>query len=114
MEISTPNENGVLDCTAEEIVARHGRSYAAVNIAFCEDGLYRQSVSLSYSYGGYFAPIPVDATGHASFADARTAGMEELLRRWHSPFPSDPRSVHEELANMRQQIVDQLHQPTFL
>jgi hypothetical protein len=114
MEISTPDENGVLDSNAEEIVARHGRSYATVNIALCEDRLYRQSVSLTYSYGGFGGPICVEAHGYASFADARTAGMDELLRRWHTPFPSDPNSVHEELADMRQQIVSQLQQPKFL
>ena len=114
MEISFPNENGVFNCTTEEIVARHGRSYASVNIALCNDGLYRQSVSIMYSYGGYFSPIGIEAPGCPTLADARTAGMEELLRRWPTPFQSDPKSVHEELAEMRQQIVNQLQQPTFL
>ena len=114
MEISRPNENGVLVPTTREIVAWHGRSYAAVHIALCEDGLYRQNVSLCYSHGGFGGPISTGAIGHASFADARTAGMKELLCVWAILLPSDPKSVHEELAELRQQIADQLQQPTFL
>jgi hypothetical protein len=114
MEISIPNENGVLDPTVEEIVARHGRSHAEIPIALCEDGLYRQSASLHYSYGGFSSPISIEDIGYASIADARTAGLEELLRRWHTPYPSYPRSVHDELADLRQQIVNQLQQPMLL
>lgn len=52
MDISVPNANGVLPEGLHEVVARKNRSYAAINIALCEDGLYRMSVELRYSYGG--------------------------------------------------------------
>jgi hypothetical protein len=67
-----------------------------------------------YSYGGHSSPIWIETSGYATFADARIAGMEELLRCWPTPFPSEPQSVHHELADMRQQIVNQLQQPAFL
>jgi hypothetical protein len=112
MEISEPNANGVLEPGREEIVARRGRSTAAVCIALCDDRLYRHSVSLHYSYGGFCGPIMMDDPGHPTLDAARTAGLEELLRRWRTPFPSDPRSAHDELADLRNQIEALLLQPS--
>ena len=112
MEISKPNENGVLPERIQEVVARLGRSYAAVNIALCDDGLFRFSTELLYSYGGFAAPIYAADTGYGRLDTARTAGMEQLVRRWPRPFPSDPASVYEELKRLREQIAAKLEQPT--
>jgi hypothetical protein len=112
MEISIPNENGVVTDGHREIVASLGRAYAAIEIAHFEDGLYRFSTSLQYSYGGFGGPIFADDEGYATFALARIAGLEQLLQRWHKPFPSEPQSVHVELRIMREQIGAQLCQPT--
>lgn len=104
MEVSTPNANGVLSEGLHDVVARRNRAYAAVNIALCEDGLYRCSVEMQYSYGGFSGPISIDSAGHQTIDAARMAGLDELLRRWHTPFPSDPQSVHAELADLRAQV----------
>lgn len=113
MEISKPNEFGALISDYEEVVAQYGeRCYAAVNVAFCEDGLYRHSTSLMYSYGGFTGPVFIDSSGFATIAAAIDAGLSELLRRWHAPFPSEPQSVHDELSDMRQEIEARLRQPS--
>jgi hypothetical protein len=112
MRTSVPNEHGVLNIGHEEIVARHGRSQAIVRLALCEDGLYRQATSIHYSYGGFGGPIWLDCPGYATVAEARTAGLEELLRRWPTAWPSEPQSVHDELAELRRQVEAQLLQPS--
>jgi len=112
MQVSIPNVNGVLAPSHTEIVARQGRSYAAINLALAEDGRYRYAVSLSYSYGGFGGPICDDDEGYADVRSAKEAALAELLRRWHQPYPSDPQSVHDELRLMREQIERQLRQPT--
>ena len=112
MDISTPNENGCLDVGCTEMVARLGRSSAEVNIALGEDGRYRYSVSVVYSYGGFGSPISAEDDGFADMQTSKTAGMEDLLRRWPKPFPTDPSSVHDELRLMREQIESLLRQPS--
>jgi hypothetical protein len=112
MDISKPNHNGVLPEGRHNVVARRNRSYAAVNIALCEDRLYRMSVELRYSYGGFSGSIGIHDEGYPTLDAARTAGLEELLRRWHTPFPSDPQTVHDELADMRRQIEAHIRQPS--
>jgi hypothetical protein len=112
MEVSKPNQIGVLDTGRREVVATCGRFYAAVNFALSEDGHYRYSVELFYSYGGFCGPIFDTAEGFATEAEARTAALEELLRKWHRPFPSEPASVHEELRILRDQVQGQLSQPS--
>jgi hypothetical protein len=111
MDISTPNMNGVLPEGIHDVVARRNRAYAAVNVALCDDGLYRMSVEMQYSHGGFSGPITLNCPGYPTIEAARMAGLEELLRRWHKPFPSDPKTVFEELADMRQQIEAHLRQP---
>jgi hypothetical protein len=111
MQISQPNAQGVLPAGDEVIVARRGRSTASIHIALCEDGLYRHSVSLHYSYGGFCGPIHIEDPGHPTLAATRVAGLEELLRRWCKPFQSDPQSVRTELDDLRRQVEDQLCQP---
>lgn len=95
-----------------EIVARRGRAYAAVNLAQCEDGLFRYSAEPHYSHGGFAGPISFHAAGHATLAAARAAGLAELLSRWPPPFPSDPHAVRVELADLRRQIESRRRQPT--
>lgn len=113
MEVSTPNEFGSMNAGYEETVARHGaRYFARVNVALCEDGLYRFSTSMMYSYGGFSGPVFMSAPGFATVAAAIHAGLEDLLNRWHKPFPPEPQSVHDELADMRRQIEARLRQPT--
>jgi len=112
MDVSKPNEHGVLPEGRREVVARHGRAHAAVNIALCEDRLYRYSTEMHYSLGGFCGPITMNAEPHSTIDAARTAALHELLRRWHQPFPSDPASVREELRILREQVEAQLRQPT--
>jgi hypothetical protein len=112
-EFPVPNEYAISGGT-EEIVARRGRSYASVCVAQCADGLYRQSTELLYCYGGHCGPIFIQSPGYVSFADARVAGLEELLRTWPSGLQGEPQSVLHELADLRQQIASHLQQPTFL
>jgi hypothetical protein len=112
MDISKPNMHGVLPEGLHDVVTRRNRAYAAVNIALCEDGLYRMSVEMRYSHGGFSGPITIDGPGYPTIDAARTAGLEELLRRWHAPFPSDPQSVRDELADLRRQVEAHLQQPS--
>ena len=112
MDISIPNEHGCLKVGCTEVVARLGHSSAEVNIALSDDGRYRYSVSVMYSYGGFCGPVTADGDGFADIQAAKTAGMEELLRRWPKPFPTEPSSVHHELRLMREQIESQLRQPS--
>jgi hypothetical protein len=114
MEISKPNRHGVLEVGHREIVASHGRSYAAVKVALCVDGQYRFGVQLTYSYGGFSGPISSNDEGYSTLAAARHAALEELLRCWHDPFPSEPATVHAELRAMRKQIENRLRQPSLL
>lgn len=112
MEISIANEYGAIRASQREVVAQHGRSFAAVNVALCEDGLFRSSTTLQYSYGGFSGPVFIDSPGYDSVTAAIDAGLAELLRRWHNPFASEPQSVHDELADMRRQIEARLKQPS--
>jgi hypothetical protein len=107
-----PNEWGAMSGGTEESVAQRGRSFAAVRVLICADGLYRQSTQLMYSYGGHGGPVFMQTIGFASFAEARTAGMEELLRTWPQGNLCEPQSVLAELADLRDQIVKQLRQPS--
>ncbi len=112
MEVSKPNENGVLDTGHREIVASHGRANAAIEFALSEDAHYRFSVEMHYSYGGFSGPICITDIGYRVLAEARTAALEYLLKRWHEPQRSYPASVHDELRMLREQVEGQLCQPS--
>lgn len=114
MQPSESNDCGVLETGCREFVATRGRAAAAVNIALCDDGLYRCGVEMRYAHGGFSFPIMFDAPGYATFDAARTAGIERLLRSWHTPFASDPDSVRSELEDMRKQLEAHLQQPSLL
>jgi len=94
------------------IVARHKRSWAAVRITLCDDGLYRYGIDMQYSHGGFCAPI--SGNGHGTREAAITAGTEEILQKMHTPFPSDPNSVREELREITAQLQNRLRQPSLL
>lgn len=112
MQPSKPNDGGVLEAGLSEVVASHGRAYAAIRIALCDDGLYRTGVEMHYAHGGFSFPISIDAEGFDTLAAVRTAALERLLRSWHEPFPSEPDSVRAELIDMRAQVEARLRQPS--
>lgn len=111
MEISQKNENGVYEIAALEKVAERGRSYAEVRLARCDDGLIRYSVDLSYSYGGFSGPITDRTEGFQTEQLAIDAGVKELLRNWPARWASDPRSVHDELSDLKRQLENRIAQP---
>lgn len=110
--MKTPNEHGCYEKEALEDVARKGRAFAAVYWCHCDDGLYRVAVSLQYSYGGHCGPISASTPGYATAALAKEAGIAKLLQGYPKAWASDPQSVHNELAELRQQIERQLVQPS--
>ncbi len=112
MELSHPSALGTYEPGFTETVATYGRWYAAIEVAQCEDGLYRFSTSMQYSYGGFCGPIFAASEGFPTIVVARTAALEDLLAHWHKPFPSEPESVHDELRIMREQIEASLRQPS--
>jgi hypothetical protein len=103
---------GVLTDYTTESVATIGHSTAEVNIALGDGQRYRFGVSLSYSYGGFgFAPA-ADAESYSTYAQALDAGLQALLKHWHTPFRGDPASVHQELRMLREQVLARLRQPS--
>lgn len=112
MKVSLPNEHGVLEPGRREVVASRGRAYAAVNIALREDGRFAYGLELHYSHGGFAFPICINGESFPTQEAARTAALGELIRRWHTPFPSELQSVHDELRIMREQVESRLRQPS--
>lgn len=112
MQTSTLSDRNIYPATSREIVAQLGRSFAEIRFAYCDDGLFRFSLALQYSYGGYGGPIFAGAEPYPDIATARVAALEQLLADWPKPFAGDPASVHEELRLLRQQIAAKLSQPT--
>lgn len=107
-----PNQYGVYRAETIEELARIGRAFAAIEFCQCEDGLYRYSLQLQYSYGGFGGPICASTEGFATQAAAKEAGVAELLRRFPEGWASDPQSVHDELRYMRAKIESDFRQPT--
>jgi transcription initiation factor IIE alpha subunit len=110
--MQTPNESGVYEFEATEELARRDRSYAAVRLCQCDDGLYRYALDMAYSYGGFSGPIFLSSKGHATYNEAKDAGTAELLRRFPKAWSSEPHSVHEELRELKAQIEQRLREPT--
>jgi hypothetical protein len=111
LECSVANENGVLEKGIFEEAARYGRWYASIAVARAEDGRYRHSEELLYSYGGFASPVWEDTDSYATLSEARTAAFEKLLRR----FPCGrhgPESARNELRILREQIEAKLRQPS--
>jgi len=109
---SQPNEHGVLPARQRGTLAQRGRSYAAITLALCDDGLYRYGLDVMYSLGGFGVPISATSQGFPTMDAARTAAIEYLLRHWHRPIPSDPASVRDELQALREQVEQHLRQPS--
>jgi hypothetical protein len=106
------NENGVFKVEATEELARRGRAFAAVRLCQCNDGLYRYSLDMAYSYGGFCGPISVSCKGYTTYSEAKDAGTAELLRRFPKARPSEPQSVHDELRELKVQIEHRHREPT--
>lgn len=112
MEPSQLIDNRYYSSTAAEIVARNGRSYAEIRFAYCDDGQFRFSLGLQYSYGGFGGPVFAASPAYPTLAAARSAGLESLLAQWPSEHWWEPANAHEELRLMREQVAARLYQPT--
>lgn len=80
MQVSQPNEHGVLPAGQREMLAQRGRSHAAITLALCDDGLYRYGLDMMYSLGGFGFPISATSQGFPTLDAARAAAIEDLLR----------------------------------
>lgn len=88
--MQTPNRNGVYQAEKTIEVARHGRSYAAVQVCQCEDGQYRYALDFWGSQSGFCGPIKGDGPGYSSSKAASDAGREAMLERFPTPHAYDP------------------------
>lgn len=109
--MQTPNENGVYAAEVTEELARKGRSFASVDLAQCDDGLWRFALHYQTSYSGGGGPITRRDEGYATLQAAKDAGTAATLARWPTGWPSDPDSVKAELAELRRQIEARQRQP---
>lgn len=112
MQVSRPNEHGVLPESHRETLARRNRAHATITFALSEDGQIRYGLEMLYSYGGFAFPISAGDEGYPTLEAARVEAIEEMLRHWHRPFPSEPASVHEELRVLREEVESHLAQPS--
>lgn len=80
-----PNARGVYPAEVTEELVRIGRSYAAISMSQCDDGLYRHSIDYQYSYGGASGPITLHTKGYASLEAARLAATQEMIARFPCP-----------------------------
>lgn len=112
MEISKPNEWGAMEASHAETVARYGRCSASADVALCEDGLYRQSASIMYSYIGHASPVFMSTSSYSTLAEAIDAGIDELLETWLGHHHWEPKSAQDELVALRQQIEARRRQPS--
>ena len=110
--MKTPNANGVYEAEYREELARLGRSYAAVEISQCRDGLYRYRLDCMFKNSGFCGPITDRDEGFATLPAAKEAGTQELLERFPTAWPSEPQSVHDELRLMKAQVEQYFRQPT--
>lgn len=110
--MQNPNQYGSYTAEITDQVARVGNSYANIEFAQCEDGLYRYAFNCMYSLGGFCGPISRHGKGLESLAAARVAALESLINRFPVGFASDPASVRTELLAMKQQLQDRFRQPS--
>lgn len=110
--MQTPNRNGVYQAEKTIEVARHGRSFAAVQVCQCEDGLYRYALDYWGTNRGFCGPIKAAQPGYPSFKAASDAGGEAMLRQFPMPHPYDPEKECRELIAMRAQIEACVRQPS--
>lgn len=107
-----PNQNGVYAAEIVDQMARVGHSYANIEIAQCDDGLYRYAFNCMYSLGGFCGPITKHTMGFESLDALRNEALAALIGRFPKPFASDPTSVHAELREMKQQLENHFRQPS--
>jgi hypothetical protein len=110
--MKTPNENGVYEPDTCEELAQCDRSYAAIKICQCDDGLFRYALDVTYSYGGFSGPISDHCDGYTDYKLAKDTGLKELLHRFPKAWESDPQSVRDELRHMKAQLEQHFRQPT--
>lgn len=107
------NEYGVYEAEQTEELARVGRAYASIDLCQCEsDGLYRYALDMAYGYGGFCGPISDQRDGFKTCHAAKDAAAQEMLRRFPKGSASDPRSVHDELRELRAKIESAIRQPS--
>lgn len=109
---AAPNANGVYQPEIIEEVARRGRSYAQIEIAFCQDGLYHFALVVRCSDRGFGGPITDASTGYVTVSLAKDAGVAAMLGRFPRPLTYDHDSIRQELTDMRVQIEKKMMQPT--
>lgn len=83
-----------------------------IRISHCDDDLFRYSLAVTYSYGGFRGPIFASYPGFPSFAEAKTAAITELLTKFPKPLGPEPQSVHDELRDLKAQVEQLLVQPS--
>jgi hypothetical protein len=110
--MQTANEYGVFQAENVEELARRGRSYVAIELCQCADGLHRYALDISYSYGGFGGPISDHCEGFSTSRAAIDAATRELLRRFPQACAGDPQSVHDELRDLKAQIEKRFRQPS--
>lgn len=112
MVTQKPNENGVYEPEITEEVARRGRSHASIEIAQCDDGLYRFALDVMTSNAGFCGPIHKGTEGYTSVATAKDAAIVKLLVRLPTLKPGEPQSLADELRDLRAQAETALCEPT--
>ena len=106
-----PNAFGVYEAEITEELARQGRSFAAIDMCECEDGLFRYALHVHYSSGGFAGPISKQGIGYATLGAARCAAVEDLLKRLPNPSANGPQNIQSELKAMRDDIDKSFQQP---
>ena len=106
------NEHGVYEADIIEELARRGRSDASIELCQCEDGFYRYALSMAYSYGGFCGPISDHGKGFDTLGAAKEAATQDLLQRFPKASANEPKSVHDELRELRAMIEQGFRQPS--
>jgi hypothetical protein len=111
--MQTDNEIGIYEAEFKEVIARHGRAYAEVRLCQCEDGLYRFSIAISYSFGGECGPIFDTSEGYPTFNAAKDAGVQKIIARIPAQsWAGDSPSCKQELKDLKTQAERYFIQPS--
>jgi hypothetical protein len=111
--MNSANDWGVYQPEQTEELYRRGNAVATFKLCQCDDdGLFRFSTSLNYSYGGYAGPICADDKGFESAALARDAAIAEVLAWLATDRYRDPQSARNELQAMRDALEEMMRQPS--
>jgi hypothetical protein len=108
------NKFGSYAAEVKEELACVGQAFVTLRFCHCaEDGLYRYSLSLRYSHGGFSGPISARDTGFATIQNAKAAAVSEILerlQRFHSN--GDPEHAQKELRELKSQIEKSFREPS--